>query len=36
MAEMGWTVTDMKKESIGFDFARNPKIHQVWCLQLSS
>jgi 23S rRNA (guanine2445-N2)-methyltransferase / 23S rRNA (guanine2069-N7)-methyltransferase len=35
MAEMGWTVTDMKKESIGFDFARNPKIHQVWCLQLS-
>ena len=35
MAEMGWLVTDMKKESIGFDFARNPKIHQVWCLTVN-
>jgi len=34
MREMGWTVTDMSKTSIGFDFARNVKIHQVWGLQI--
>lgn len=34
MREMGWTVTDMSKISIGFDFARNVKIHQVWGLQI--
>lgn len=34
MDEMGWQVTDMSKESIGFDFQRNSKIHQVWKLTL--
>ena len=34
MDEMGWQITDLTKLSIGFDFARNPKIHQVWGLQI--
>ncbi len=35
MAEMGWQVTDMTKMSVGFDFQRNAKIHQVWKLELT-
>ncbi|HQR95617.1 MAG TPA: 23S rRNA (guanine(2445)-N(2))/(guanine(2069)-N(7))-methyltransferase, partial [Thiotrichales bacterium] len=35
MDEMGWQVTELSKMSIGFDFARNPKIHQVWGLQIA-
>jgi 23S rRNA (guanine2445-N2)-methyltransferase / 23S rRNA (guanine2069-N7)-methyltransferase len=34
MDEMGWQVTEMTKMSIGFDFQRNSKIHQVWQLTL--
>lgn len=35
MDEMGWQVTELSKMSIGFDFARNTKIHQVWGLQIA-
>lgn len=34
MTEMGWQVTDMTAMSLGFDFQRNNKIHQVWGLQI--
>jgi 23S rRNA (guanine2445-N2)-methyltransferase / 23S rRNA (guanine2069-N7)-methyltransferase len=34
MQAMGWQVTEMTKMSLGFDFIRNAKIHQIWGLQI--
>lgn len=36
LAELGCAVEDMTRMSIGFDFARNHRIHQVWLLSRPS